>query len=383
MSSSSSWSSRRPGSPGRSSGPSGPRRRGSRTTSGPRRPNKPRRLDDEVAELGRRLFRVSLGPVSLDPHAEHPPAPPPISGSGTADDPDHPSQLVACLESTSAGCGWLLDRWAELRAILDQGLGWQSHDQLKAIRLLGQESFVAADAPLVATISRACRVLDPHRDDTFARIGTRVGGESRVPEAGRQLVGIVDRATSRLEAIAQLHQQREAAEAAELADRLSFDESNGGERLRRLQMYCGRSFLRMLDVLLKMRRPGEASPTPTARFQRAEPVSDPSPIEPVVRHSTIGNAESSPTASHTTPGIATMQTIPPVAPCRTASHNDTPAPSGTRPSRYAAPRLGLARRATRIRSRIHGTKPAPWRSRPTSEIHGTNPARDRRGWGAG
>ena len=36
------------------------------------------------------------------------------------------------------GCAWLLDRWGELRTVLDEGQKWQSPDRLKAIRLLGK-----------------------------------------------------------------------------------------------------------------------------------------------------------------------------------------------------------------------------------------------------
>jgi hypothetical protein len=97
----------------------------------------------------------------------------------------------------------------------------------------------------VAAISRACRVLDAHGDDS---------------EAQRVLLGIVDWATSRLEAIAAARHEQEAADAAELANRLSFDDSDGGERLRRLQMYHGRSFFRMLDILLKIRSSAAAHP---------------------------------------------------------------------------------------------------------------------------
>ena len=64
------------------------------------------------------------------------------------------------------------------------------------------------------------------------------------------LLGIVDRATSRLEAGVELHEERAEANAAELANRLSFDASEDGERLRRFQMYCGRSLFRAVDALM-------------------------------------------------------------------------------------------------------------------------------------
>ncbi|HZW31926.1 MAG TPA: hypothetical protein VFF52_14540 [Isosphaeraceae bacterium] len=274
-----------------------------------------RRRDDEVAELGRRLLPDQFGTPSLDARANGQPGEPQLACSGTTDDSDHPSRLVQSLESTSAGCHWLLDRWVQLRAILDQGLGWQPSDQLRAIRLLGHQPGDPAETPVVTAISRACRALDTHRVDPCAEAGNGRAGSAvspdaqpsparRVallqpqdqPEARRALLAIVDQATFRLEAMAEAHQEREAAEAAEQADRLSFDDSDSGERLRRLQMYCGRSFLRMLDVLLKMRPAGAAHPSPVVAdppgpvrtaSEQQDPVSAttprPAPIEPIDR----------------------------------------------------------------------------------------------------
>ncbi|HZW31568.1 MAG TPA: hypothetical protein VFF52_12725, partial [Isosphaeraceae bacterium] len=236
-----------------------------------------RRLDEEIAELGRRLLPDPLGPAPLRPGEADRPGQTPVV-PGPADDPDHPSRLISRLESSAAGCRWLLDRWSELRAILDQGLAWQAPDRIAAIRLLGHQPLDAADAPVVATIVLASHVIDPQQEDPFAPIldrldGAAIGSTQRVasrrleslrprdqPEARRRLISLVDGATARLEDLARVHQEHEAADAAEQADRLSFDDSDAGERLRRLQMYCGRSFLRMLDVLLKLRPPAEARP---------------------------------------------------------------------------------------------------------------------------
>ncbi len=52
---------------------------------------------------------------------------------------DHPEAIVLRLESTAAGCRWLLDRWAELGARLDRGDTWPSAEKVKAIRLLGKQ----------------------------------------------------------------------------------------------------------------------------------------------------------------------------------------------------------------------------------------------------
>jgi hypothetical protein len=69
------------------------------------------------------------------------------------------------------------------------------------------------------------------------------------------------RATARLEALLEVHDQRAAADAAQQAARLSFDPSIEGERLRRYQLACNRSLLRTLDTLLAIRRTGD-SPEP-------------------------------------------------------------------------------------------------------------------------
>src|SRR5262245_42517817 len=95
-----------------------------------------RRVDAEVAELGRRLLRDQFGPLAPGPGGDDRPAQTPVAAAtGPADDADHPSRLISRLESSGAGCRWLLDRWAELRALLDQARAWQVPDRLAAIRL--------------------------------------------------------------------------------------------------------------------------------------------------------------------------------------------------------------------------------------------------------
>ncbi len=51
---------------------------------------------------------------------------------------NHPEAIVFRLESTAAGCQWLLDRWTELRGRLDQGAPWLWDEKVKALRLLGK-----------------------------------------------------------------------------------------------------------------------------------------------------------------------------------------------------------------------------------------------------
>src|SRR5262249_58512303 len=72
-------------------------------------------------------FQVTLGPPTR------------VSWSGKIDDPDDPTRLVNRLESTALGCAWMLDRWADLRGLLEDGGEWQPPDRLRAIRLLGRQ----------------------------------------------------------------------------------------------------------------------------------------------------------------------------------------------------------------------------------------------------
>ena len=120
------------------------------------------RQADLAAALGQRLFRDNRGPLPLYPHSLYDfHGRPRISASEPGDDPDAPSRLLLQLESTAAGCRWLLDRWGELGSLLDRGLSWQSPDKFKAIRLLGRQPLDAADSEVVARIFQACHVLDP------------------------------------------------------------------------------------------------------------------------------------------------------------------------------------------------------------------------------
>ena len=80
------------------------------------------------------------------------------------------------------------------------------------------------------------------------------------PAAARAtLRAIVAKATLRLEAKLEVHQAQATLAAAEAVDRLCFDDSVEGERLRRFQLASQRGLVRTLDALGKLRR-GEPPP---------------------------------------------------------------------------------------------------------------------------
>ena len=67
-------------------------------------------------------------------------------------DHDHAAALVYEIERTAAGCQWLLDQWAELRAVSDQGHAWNWPQQYRALRLLGKDNLDDRDDPIVAAV---------------------------------------------------------------------------------------------------------------------------------------------------------------------------------------------------------------------------------------
>ncbi len=260
----------------------------------------------EVVALGRRLFWDRRGPLELYPHfplkdqllASKKPR---TSFSGLAEDPDDPIRLLIQLEGSEAGCLWLQQQWAQLREMLDQDLLWQSMDRFKATRLLGRQPTDAADYSDVTTIYLATWVMHPQSNeiDPFQDVYNELlAGEAilfrqrldgRVvqdylpadkEEARAKLLAIVTAAVDRLTILLKSHEDRAEAEAADRSARLSFDDSDEGERLRRYQIACGRSLHRSLDSLLKLRkaeekRPPELAPTTPVFSEVSQPIDVP------------------------------------------------------------------------------------------------------------
>jgi hypothetical protein len=54
----------------------------------------------------------------------------------------------------------MLDRWSELRSILEEGLDWHSADKLKAVRLLGRHPIEAVDDRNVLIVFVACQAIE-------------------------------------------------------------------------------------------------------------------------------------------------------------------------------------------------------------------------------
>jgi 2,3-bisphosphoglycerate-independent phosphoglycerate mutase len=220
---------------------------------------------------------------------------------------NHPEAIVRRLETTRAGCQWLLDRWTELRDQLVEGRSWSGDQMLKALKLLGQrpqlgDTFAPPD-PLQWKLGTA-RETPPDPDPTPGpprRFGGKLPseGERREatisqllrkllkaagpqaleerltqvladagPEMMAELRGTAEEAIAWLEGLAAEHRRR--AEADDPAARLSFDDSADGERLRRYQFSCSRNLFRSLDTIHKGRKSGAVGARGKARTTPAD-----------------------------------------------------------------------------------------------------------------
>ena len=101
---------------------------------------------DEVYTLAERLFGDRRGPAELYPtKGFENSSQPRTSKAACVSDPDHPARLVLRLESTLAGCRFLQARWTELRELIELGIGWDSPEKLRAVRLLGHQPMSLID----------------------------------------------------------------------------------------------------------------------------------------------------------------------------------------------------------------------------------------------
>ncbi len=274
------------------------------------------RAKQHAEAIGKRLFFDRRGPVELYPARNYDNYNKPrTSCSEVADDPDDPAMLVAELETTLAGCRWLRGRWDELREIIDMGLGWQSQEKLKAVRLLGRQPLQAVSVREVAEVFLACHVVEPQfsyafqelrceiDEDLFKRYKHRLSRrnlEAITPAdataARAVLLGIVEKATERLRVLEARHQKVADAVGALQNDVLSFDDGKSGEQIRRHQASCNRLLLRNLDAIHKGRR-NEASGWGRTKQQREERKQDGNHRRPgderlvVDPHGTVRNAD--------------------------------------------------------------------------------------------
>ncbi len=222
--------------------------------------------DDEANEaeaVGKQLFFDPGGPTPLYGNPTIFPRKKNTSWNEQAVDPNDPAALVKILERSAAGCCWLREQWQALRAQLESTGFWQSHDRLKAVRLLGHQPVEANDDRRIATIFVASHALGPAgksefhdlksdmEDEQRSRYGKAVRERwpdlfgTREKEEWRQiLLTLVDQNIERLSAKLEVHEENADVRAERTSARLSFDPSPEGESLRNYLIKCTNALFR-------------------------------------------------------------------------------------------------------------------------------------------
>ena len=261
------WSSGRPGSPGRSTASSGARPPGWPCGCG--RPSSRRtwRPSRQVCDLGRKLL-YNAGPRIL-----------PVSGPPWD---DNPAAFLCGLESTAEGCRWLLERWTVLGDMLEREAIWTLTDLYRSIRLQGKHPVDAINDPDLNLQIQAWEMMSPGAAIDFwercyhqtPKVDPGFQGfmEWREiadkPADEAEAMGLIKRMIAgrveRLEEMISLHEEIAGEEAIELADAASFDPGPEAERLRRSQAAKSRELRQTLELFLKMQAARDKRKTLTA-----------------------------------------------------------------------------------------------------------------------
>ena len=162
--------------------------------------------------------------------------------------------------------------WRELRAVIEEALGWLPHQKLKVIRLLGKQPMDAADDELVAKVFLASHAIEPFHEYPFQELRSELYEHEFLVEkkvlrraimrltppnktaARGVLLKIVDQATARLRAI-----EAELQKTAGIIDPLAkgilkFDQSKPAEQNRRHQDNFNRRMVRNTESVRRMQR---------------------------------------------------------------------------------------------------------------------------------
>ena len=69
--------------------------------------------------------------------------------------------MVLRLESSEVGCQWLLEKWNELLALLEEGQSWKANERFMALRMLRLNTLDVMHAEAITSILQACQALEP------------------------------------------------------------------------------------------------------------------------------------------------------------------------------------------------------------------------------
>ncbi len=184
------------------------------------------------------------------------------------------SRKLALLREESCAFEDRLRKWmaiGDAQNDVEESSGfWQSHDRLKAIRLLGRQPVEANDDLRVATIFVASHALRPGGKTAFDDLSGDLQDtqQERYEKAVRErwpdlfgtrekaewrqiLLALADQNIERLNAKLEVHEQNAEAQAERAFARLSFDPSPEGEALRNYLIKCTNALFRGMATYRK------------------------------------------------------------------------------------------------------------------------------------
>ena len=189
-------------------------------------------------------------------------------GEGAEVETRGPAWLVDQLESSSAGCRWLLKCFEILARSLRLALEWSPGHTCALIQLMGWKPLDATTIREVGKIVLACHTLDRERLNFFAQVREQLGEEDRASfdawlkthaaetrvrgdeeKSRRFLVSLVERELARLTAKATAHLEEDASESAKLAAMYAFDSTEEGMKLKKSEKKQVRALLARLQRL--------------------------------------------------------------------------------------------------------------------------------------
>jgi hypothetical protein len=213
------------------------------------------------------LYAISTGACG-GPTTSYP------TGDTTKKDPNEPSILVNRLESSEKGCLALTSYWKILRTRLEDGLEWQAHDRLKAIRMLSRQPLDVLEDQQVLLIyigsfalhptgrtdpleDLKCEMSTPEVEPFLKRVRTRwplILDASDTAKAKQTLFDLVDRNIERIEAKVEEFRRLAAEGLESWAGRPASDGSIEADRLKRYELASDRRAKRCLEAFWKLRR---------------------------------------------------------------------------------------------------------------------------------
>jgi len=226
---------------------------------------------EEVWELGNRLFFDPSGPCELYGAPGVFRSKVRTSWTGRPDDPNDPAALVRKLESSEPGCWYLRACWEDLRAqLVEPGKFWQSHDRLRAIRLLGRQPLSAIRDRRVAEIFVASHALNPVGETPFDYLVSdmtemdldryRKGVQAQWPDlvstkdtaqCRQLLIDLADCAIEQLDSSLAEYAADADANAQKSVNRLSAHKSPEGRHLGAYHTKCLNAYHRGVETLRK------------------------------------------------------------------------------------------------------------------------------------